>query len=531
MRILQVVHGFPPRESAGAELVTFYLSQALRERGHQVTVLTRIEDPGAVEFSVREECLDGLEVVQIVNNHMQTSASLRFSYDNSFCDAPFLRLLDHFHPDVVHFQHLAHLSVSLIPLAASLGYPTVLSLHDFFFPCHRIHLIDAQTRLCPGPERGERCVPCLEGFGTPKEIRRRFTYMEQALQTPDVITTPSSFLAERMLSYFPSLRERLRIVPLGVRPVPATARERQSGTPLRILYVGFLFPPKGAHVLIEALRGLPVETVEVSLYGASSPFWQPYADRVRAEAQRLPVHFHGPYTHDQLASILSCHDVLVMPGICEETFSIVTREALLAGLPVVAARRGALPEVVQDGVNGLLFDAEDVTDLRRCLGRLIAEPDLLERLQPVAPAVKTMEEYAGEMEGVYTQLCAAPDQVRSLQKSLLERCQMYTALSREHEHLHAEARELDAQNAALRSARDHFGADKLRIEQERDQALAAVQELGDALDLREREVQEQDACLMAIYASTTWKFYRCYAAGMDFLIRRPLGKLKQWLGE
>src|SRR6266508_2733593 len=156
MRILQVVHVFTPRESTGAELVTFYLSQALRERGHQMTVLTRIEDPGAVEFSVREEQLDGLEAVKIVNNHIQTSVALRFSYDNSFCDAPFLRLLDRFHPDVVHFQHLAHLSVSLIPLAASLGYPTVLSLHDFFFPCHRIHLIDAQTRLCPGPERGER---------------------------------------------------------------------------------------------------------------------------------------------------------------------------------------------------------------------------------------------------------------------------------------------------------------------------------------------------------------------------------------
>ncbi len=531
MRILQVVHGFPPRDSAGAELVTFYLSQALHALGHQVTVLTRIEDPGAVEFSVREEQLDGLEVVQIVNNHIQTSASLRFSYDNSFCDAPFLRLLDHFHPDVVHFQHLAHLSVSLIPLAASLGYPTVLSLHDFFFPCHRIHLIDAQTRLCPGPERGEQCVPCLEGFGTPEEIRRRFTSMEQTLRVSDLILAPSSFLAEKMRGYFPFLQERLRVVPLGVKPVPATARKWQSGAPLRILYVGFLFPPKGAHVLIEAVKGLPLNAYEVSLYGASSPYWQPYADQLQTEAQGLPARFCGPYAHDQLASILSCHDVLVMPMVCEETFSIVTREALLAGLPVVAARRGALPEVVQDGVNGLLFDAEDVTDLRRCLGRLIAEPDLLERLRPVAPAVKTMEEYAGEMEGMYTQLCAAPDQVRSLQKSLLEQCQMYTALSREHEHLRAEARELDAQNAALRSARDHFGADKLRIEQERDQALAAVQELRDALDLREREVQEQDACLMAIYASTTWKFYRCYAAGMDFLIRRPLGKLKQWLGE
>jgi glycosyltransferase involved in cell wall biosynthesis len=510
--------------------VTFYLSQALRERGHQVTVLTRIEDPGAAEFSVREEQVDGLEVVQIVNNHGRTSAALRFHYDNSFCDAPFLQLLERFYPDVVHFQHLAHLSVSLIPLAASLGYPTVLSLHDFFFPCHRIHLIDAQTRLCAGPERGERCLPCLEEFAPPEEIRRRFFYMENALQAPGLIIVPSAFLAQKTLSYFPFLRERLRVVPLGIQPVLTQVRDRQPGMPLRILYVGFFFPPKGAHVLIEAIKGLPSQAVEVSLYGASSAFWQPYADQVRAEAQGLPVHFYGSYTHDQLASILSCHDVLVMPGICEETFSIVTREALLAGLPVIAARRGALPEVVQDGVNGLLFEAENVTDLRRCLARLVAEPELVQRLRPLNPGIKTMAEYGQEMEEMYTQLCTAPFQVQALQKSLLERYQTYTALSQEYEQLHAEAQELNMQNLVLCSERDRFSVDKLHIEQERDRALATAHELSSALDLCEKELYEQDARLAAIYASTTWKLYRSYATGRDLLIRHPLAKLKQWLG-
>ena len=517
MRILQVVHGFPPQEFAGAELVTLYLSQALHDRGHQVTIFTRIADSEAAEFSVREEQMNGFRVVRMVNNHIQTSTALRFAYDNAFCDAPFLQLLDRFHPDVVHFQHLAHLSVSLIPLAASLGYPTVLSLHDFFFPCHRNHLIDAQNRLCPGPDRGERCVPCLEGFGTPEEIRRRFAYMAQALQAPDVVLSPSAFLAEKMLSYFPFLRERLRIVPLGVKPVPARARQPQPGAPLRILYVGFLFPPKGAHVLIEAVTGLSPDAFEVSLYGASSSLWQSYGERVRAAAQGLPVRFYGPYAHDQLPSILSSHDVLVMPGICEETFSIITREALMAGLPVVATRRGALPEVIQDGVNGLLFAAEDAADLRRCLARLIAEPDFLERLPSVAPPVKTVEEYAGEMEALYTEIGAAPSRVQSLQKHLSERYQGYTALSQEHEKLRAEVSVLHPQTTTLQSERDHLNEEKLRAERERDLALATAQELSNALEAHENAIREREARLATIYASTTWKFYRCYVAFMHFL--------------
>jgi chromosome segregation ATPase len=106
---------------------------------------------------------------------------------------------------------------------------------------------------------------------------------------------------------------------------------------------------------------------------------------------------------------------------------------------------------------------------------------------------------------------------------------MHTALSREYEQLNAEARELNAQNATLRSERDRLDTDKLRIEQERDQALAAVPELSSALDMCERELGDQNARLAAIYASTTWKLYRSYATSMN-LVRRPLGKLKQWLG-
>jgi glycosyltransferase involved in cell wall biosynthesis len=93
-----------------------------------------------------------------------------------------------------------------------------------------------------------------------------------------------------------------------------------------------------------------------------------------------------------------------MPMMWEETFSLLTREAFLAGLPVVAARRGALPEAIQDGVNGLLFEPENATDLQRCLRRLITEPTLLERLRKAECQVRTLEEYVQETESIYTEL-------------------------------------------------------------------------------------------------------------------------------
>ena len=528
MRILQVVHGFPPDDWAGTELVTLHLSQALRARGHEVTVLTRVADPAAADFSVREEQVEGLPVVRIVNNYTQTK-TFRLFYDNSFYDVPFTHLLQRLQPDVVHFQHLAHLSVSLLSLSVSLGYPTVLSLHDFFFPCYRIHLIDAQTRLCPGPERGERCIACLQEAAPPEEVQRRFSYMERALQTPDLVIAPSAFLARKMLGYFPALQERLRVIPLGVKQVSCVARVRSPQTPLRILYVGLLFPPKGAHVLMEALKGLRPDTFTASFYGAMLPFWQLYADRLREEAQGLPVSFHAAYPHDQLAAILSRHDVLVMPVICEETFSLLAREALVAGLPIIAAARGALLDVVRDGVNGLLFEPENVADLKRCLTRLINEPDLVEQLRAVNPPVKTLEEYTKDIEGVYAEICAEPDRIPLLQKRLVEQHQFSRALLRENEQLRVATQELNTQNASLRIERDRLEVDKLQIGQERDCMLTTVQDLRAALAADEQRGRERDARLEAIYASLTWKLYRGYAAVRAALCCRLLTKLKRWL--
>jgi glycosyltransferase involved in cell wall biosynthesis len=406
MRILQVVHCFPPQEWAGTELVTYYLSQALQARGHEVTVFTRTGVANAAEGTLLEEEFAGLPVLRVVNTY-KWYVHFSFRYDNPFFNKVFLSVLQRVQPQVVHVQHVQHLSISMIRLATALGYPTILSLHDFYFLCQRIHLIDAQERFCPGPERGERCVPCLQDLAPAEEVRRRFVQMEQVLQRPQVVITPSHFLAEKMQTSFPRLGDRLRTIPLGVKHPALIDQERpprSSGAPVRVLYVGVLFPHKGAHVLLEALKGIPKDAVTVSLYGAEVGGEEAYTARLRAAAEGLPVQFHGSYTHDEVGMIFAHHDVLVMPMIWEETFSILTREAFLAGLPVIAARRGALIEAVQDGVNGLLFEPENAKDLRRCLMRFVTEPELAERFRRAAPPVKTIEEYANEIEGLYREV-------------------------------------------------------------------------------------------------------------------------------
>jgi glycosyltransferase involved in cell wall biosynthesis len=552
MRILQVVHGFPPSQWAGAESVTFYLAQALRERGHQVTIFTRTADPEAQEFSVQEDQVEGLSVVRVVNNYTYLS-DFHLLYDSPFFDSVFLRLLEQVQPEVLHFQHVQHLSIRLLSLAAALGYRTLLTLHDFFFPCHLVNLINTQGGLCSSPERGEQCVPCLHHDASPEEARRRFLRMEEALRAPDLILTPSTFLARKIADFFPALQNKLRVAPLGVKVVPRVAKTRASGAPLRILYVGVFLPHKGAHVLVEALKRLPVEAFEASLYGVTVPAQQSYMDRIRQEVQGLPVRFFDGYPHDQIGSILAQHDVLVMPSICEETFSLVTREALSAGVPVIVSRRGALSEAVQDEVNGLLFEPENPDDLRHCLARLIAEPEMVKRLGAHETRVKTLDEYADDVEHIYDEMLASPGLVpsqdipreawTSTRRLFLELSVEKTALWRERECLSAEKALIEQERDRLRQERDHLQQERDRLRQEQDRLLqdhmliledrelvrASAKEFGELLDIREDQLLERNARLEAIYASTTWKLYQAYETLVHSVVRRPGAVVRQWL--
>ncbi|HXG22061.1 MAG TPA: glycosyltransferase [Methylomirabilota bacterium] len=519
MRILQVLHEFPPDAWAGVGLVTLQLSQALQARGHEVAVLTRIDDPDAEEFSLREEQRYDLEVIAVVNNYTKIT-SLRSTYDNDFFTEPFIQLLTRVRPDVVHFQHVAHFSPNLIMTAAELGYPTVLSLHDFYFACHLLHLVDQQNVLCPGPDRGERCVACLRAHGAAEEIRARFLFMDNALQTADLVLAPSQFLAQRMAQYFPAIAPRLRVAPLGVdRPPLVRREERRPGQPLRILYAGVLIPQKGAHVLLEAVQELPPQGFRISLYGNVLAYWQPYVDHLYEMAKGLPVRFSGVYAHDELGAILAQHDVLVVPGICEETFSLLTREALLAGLPVIAARRGALPEAIRDGENGFFFEPEDPADLRRRLLRLVEDPDLLARLREPQPRVRTVAEYTEEIEAMYQEVCSDAFRAEVLPQRLAARRKRVGDLQQRNAALQTELEKWRARHAVVEGQRS---CETAQLRRERDEARAMLEE-------KERQLQEHQARLQAIYQSTTWKLYRCYCVLSDYAYQRPLSWLRRWL--
>ena len=111
--------------------------------------------------------------------------------------------------------------------------------------------------------------------------------------------------------------------------------------------------------------------------------------------------------HDRIPTLLASLDVIVVPSVWIENSPFVIEEAFAAGVPVVASNLGGMAELVEDGRNGLLFEAGDATGLRRVIARLLEEPGLLARLREGLPRVKSIDEDAAWTQSIYEDVLAA----------------------------------------------------------------------------------------------------------------------------
>ena len=156
MRVLVVVHGFPPAAQGGSEIYAYEHARTLRRRhGDEVLVLTREHDVTRGEYTVRREARAGL-LVAWVNNTFRSARSFEETYRNEAIDAVAGRLIAEFRPDVAHVHHLTCLSTNIVRLLAERGIPIIYTLHDYWLVCHRGQLLDANFRVCEGPSEVDR---------------------------------------------------------------------------------------------------------------------------------------------------------------------------------------------------------------------------------------------------------------------------------------------------------------------------------------------------------------------------------------
>lgn len=453
MRVLQVAHGFPPHSLGGVEYHVAQLVCALRKWGVHCDVFCRLPDPALADYAIREERLAEESVIFMVVNNGAWSDLTEQSYRDSRIGALFENFTERRKPDLVHFHHTIALSSDLPERALRLGLPCVMTLHDYWHFCPRIQLLRPDGSVCSGPEGGLACARCVRppevglaervarkvyakiplgprsaakalyyrlraaraaksakgaqpDSGRIAFFRRRLLHMREQFGCVSRAISPSRALAERYSSAgFDA--GKLCVIPHGLAPMARRPGRRRPGGKPRFCFIGSVMAHKGLHVFLDAMARIgPI--AEGVIYGQRPDYeyWRGVERRLR-EPALSHVRWLGPYHPEDLPAIFAAVDALVVPSIWPEAFSLVTREAFQAGVPVVGSATGGIAEAVLHGENGLLVAPGDTEALAAALRRLSRDPELLERLKEGAERseVKAMHDYAGEVAAIYRESC------------------------------------------------------------------------------------------------------------------------------
>lgn len=450
MKIVQIIHGFPPRNSAGSELYTCYLSRELAKR-HDVSVFYRVSDPSREEYATASGEYDGLKTYTI-NNTFRNGDSFERTYKNDVIARKFGEFIDRIRPDIAHFGHVSNLSTTCVEEAARRGIPVVYTLHDYWLICQRGQLLKKDLSVCVDPG-GAECVSCLAGqlsmnsrirtatnlirkrlsglpgfaslelllkrlyasyagvavssggARTENLVAERTEHIRQICGMVSMFISPSKFLKNKFVEFgIPD--EKITHRPNGFNTDMFERVERKPSEHIRFGYVGTLIPSKGVHVLIDAFNRLSDKSSELRIYGMELPYegYPSYARDLKKKAGNGRIRFMGPFENKRIGRILGEIDALVVPSVWFENSPSTIQEAFLAGVPVIASNMGGMAELVTHGADGLLFEPGDSTDLAEKMKLVSDDPGMLEELRANIGNVATIEENTFGVECIYDQL-------------------------------------------------------------------------------------------------------------------------------
>jgi len=277
----------------------------------------------------------------------------------------FRRELRRARPDLVHTSHAGIRSLAALWAAARERLPCVVTIYGSEFTSPALERYHPLARhVCAQADAvlaiSRHTAAMAAAVGVKNEIRVVYPGID-----PDVIAGTA-------------VTDRFRRT-YGIAP----------GRTL-VLYAGWLIERKGPQVLLRALARLPrplVDGIDVVFIGPDHGLGAGLRDTVAAEGWHT-VRVIGEVAAADVAQVYRAASVLVFPTLTrDEGFGLVAVEAAAAGCAVLGSRIGAIPEVVDDGVNGALFEPGNDEQLAALLTAAVADPARLAAWRTASPNV------------------------------------------------------------------------------------------------------------------------------------------------
>jgi glycosyltransferase involved in cell wall biosynthesis len=347
--------------SGGAEIMTLVLRSALRQRGHDVRLLTSRAQPLPLPIESDYQCFGTTSRLRGVVQSL-----------NPFAARALRRVLAAFDPDIVHVRmFLTQLSPLVLPELR--GRPALLHVETVRTVC------PTGSKLLPSGETcavryGWVCRGCVPAQDWPL-LMLQMALWRRWRSAFDRIVANSRWTRRRLEDDGVPVDE---VVWNGVPVVPPRAAPAPVPT---VAFAGRLAPEKGLDVLLEAFRRVRERLPAARLVIAGDgPERDAVALKVAALGLDGGVERLGHRPRAELDARLGSAWVQVVPSLWEEPFGLVAAEAMMRAVAVVASDAGGLAEIVEDGRTGRLVRRGDPGALADALLDILSDRELAVRM-------------------------------------------------------------------------------------------------------------------------------------------------------
>ena len=312
-------------------------------------------------------------------------------------------VLDKEQPDIVHFHNFLGLSFAIAEAAKLRNIPTLFTPHNYHLIDPELYMFDMENKF-----KKWKNIDFFENSNLPKKYPNLITdYKIRRQSARNIIANQIDYvlaISQREAGILAEYSENsgniyvINQVSQICNDLAKSNLKHPCHSPLRIGFIGSILIHKGIHIIYQAAEMLKNEPVEFYLYGIGSP------DLINALNKSFPnskVVYKGAYSENDLFHISKEIDAVIIPSIWEEGGPLTAPESIAMGLPIIGANIGGIPDFVQDGVNGMLYQYDNPANLANRIQEIIDNPQILDKFKENLQLNITFQDYISHISTIY----------------------------------------------------------------------------------------------------------------------------------
>ena len=289
----------------------------------------------------------------------------------------FREIISTYNPDILHFHHYCGIGLDILQhIKQNFPVKVYLTLHEYIAICNNQgQMIKTINNVLCIESSPSECSRCFSSIPAGRFFLRKERILK-ALNSLDGLIAPSSFLAKRYVDFGVN-RDKINVIENLIDSNYKTqniiskpqSESFSKSNPLKIGYFGQFTPFKGLDILLTAIKLLPNsvrKAIKIGIHGVANgekhiTYFNQLQEDIKSNFPRMIV--YGPYRREEAVKLMSEYDWVVMPSIWWENSPVVLQEAKIAAVPALVSDIGGMAEVIQPGINGEHFIAQNSSSL------------------------------------------------------------------------------------------------------------------------------------------------------------------------